>query len=96
MNERDFLYWLQGFLEISGTKTLDENQIQIIKDHLNVVFEKITPDYKVLDRLPPPPQTPPVRIMKDGDTSSVKSVNKTDLDYDKIRNNYSKSSTRYC
>lgn len=45
MTERDFLYWLQGFLEMSEAKTLDEKQVQIIKDHIKLVAVKVTPDY---------------------------------------------------
>jgi hypothetical protein len=44
MNERDFCYWLQGFFEIHESNEVDEKQIQIIKDHLKTVFEKVTPD----------------------------------------------------
>jgi hypothetical protein len=43
MNEREFCYWLQGLLELSDTKTLDEKQVKIIRDHLNLVFTKVTP-----------------------------------------------------
>lgn len=39
MTSRDFAYWLQGFFEISGTKQIDENQTEIIKKHLNLVFK---------------------------------------------------------
>ena len=39
-----FTYWLQGFFEISDAKKLDEKQVQVIKDHLNLVFNKVTPD----------------------------------------------------
>lgn len=40
MTARDFAYWCQGYFEIGGdsVKTLDENQVQIIKNHLNMVF----------------------------------------------------------
>lgn len=44
MNERDFFYWLQGFFEISETKTLSKKQVQVIKDHMKLVAEKQTPD----------------------------------------------------
>ena len=47
MNEREFCYWLQGYFELTRTKTLTLAQIQIIKDHLNLVFNKITPDYAI-------------------------------------------------
>ena len=38
MQSRDFCFWLQGFLEMSNSKTLDENQTQMLKNHLNLVF----------------------------------------------------------
>lgn len=44
MNEKQFVIWLHGFLEISEAKTLDERQLQIIKDHLNEFFVKVTPE----------------------------------------------------
>jgi len=44
MTPQDFTYWLQGFMEISDPKSLDEKQTQIIKDHLALVFKKETPD----------------------------------------------------
>ncbi len=43
MNERDFCYWLQGFVEINGPSGLTEEQMKIIKDHLSLVFDKQTP-----------------------------------------------------
>jgi hypothetical protein len=44
MTPENFTYFLQGFLEISNAKKLDETQVQIIKDHLDLVFNKVTPD----------------------------------------------------
>lgn len=44
MTEKEFVIWLHGFLEISGVKTLDENQLQVIKEHLNTFFVKVTPN----------------------------------------------------
>ena len=44
MTERDFVYWLQGMLELSGAETLDVRQVAIIRDHLKLVFTKATPD----------------------------------------------------
>ena len=38
MTSRDFVYWLQGFFELSEVKTLTEEQVKIIKTHLNMVF----------------------------------------------------------
>jgi len=38
MRSRDFCYWLQGFFEISGEKVLTTDRVEIIKNHLNLVF----------------------------------------------------------
>jgi hypothetical protein len=45
MNPQEFAYWLKGFFELSeasNLKTLNETQVQIIKEHLDLVFEKTT------------------------------------------------------
>lgn len=53
MTTEQFTYWLQGFFEISDSKTLGEKEVQIIKDHLKLVFNKQTPDYsKEINPLP--------------------------------------------
>lgn len=44
MKESDFVYWLQGFVELSDTDTISERQWLMIKDHLKLVFDKVTPD----------------------------------------------------
>ena len=44
MKESDFVYWLQGFVELSDTDTISEKQWLMIKDHLKLVFDKKTPD----------------------------------------------------
>ena len=43
MNERDFVYWLQGFFELTDSKKLTEAQVKMIKEHLALVLEKETP-----------------------------------------------------
>lgn len=45
MTPENFVYWLQGFLELSHQTSLDETQTKMIRDHLNLVFEKKTPTY---------------------------------------------------
>ena len=70
MNERDFVYWLQGFFEISREKSLDESQTKIIKEHLALVFMKITKeklDDDLKKMIPPyyPPLTPTSPITPD-------------------------------
>lgn len=44
MSPEQFTYWLKGFFEISDTNNLSEKQVQIIRDHLDLVFNKVTPD----------------------------------------------------
>ena len=44
MDSKNFAYWLKGYFEISDSKKLDEKQVQIIKDHLELVFNKVTPN----------------------------------------------------
>ncbi len=44
MTPTQFSYWLKGFFELrEGDKTASQRQIEIIKDHLNLVFSKVTP-----------------------------------------------------
>lgn len=45
MSSEQFIYWLQGYVEISGEYPSPE-EWQIIKDHLKLVFEKHTPEYE--------------------------------------------------
>jgi len=39
MTSRDFCYWLQGHFEISGSTNLTEKQVEVIRNHLNMVFK---------------------------------------------------------
>ena len=69
MTERDFVYWLQGFLEVSQASTMNEQQVQIVKDHLALVLTKVTPTYATkaptvfsTSRTSPAPAEPPTNI----------------------------------
>jgi hypothetical protein len=42
MNPQEFAYWLKGFFELTDQKALNETQVQIIKEHLDLVFDKKT------------------------------------------------------
>lgn len=44
MTEKDFVYWLQGFVELTETDSISDKQWLVIKDHLKLVFDKKTPD----------------------------------------------------
>ncbi len=43
LTPEQFVYWLQGFIETSNPKSINKEQTKIIKDHLNLVFNKVTP-----------------------------------------------------
>lgn len=46
MTPESFTYWLQGFVELSeSTAVPNEQQWLMIKDHLKLVFDKKTPDH---------------------------------------------------
>jgi hypothetical protein len=42
MTERDFCYWLQGFIELNGIEALSKEQVKIIQEHLQLVLNKVT------------------------------------------------------
>lgn len=44
MEAEAFCYWLQGFFELQHPFQLSNKQVTIIKDHLDLVFQKVTPD----------------------------------------------------
>lgn len=46
MDAKDFCFWLQGLFELTETETLNEKQVQTIKNHLKLVFlYDIDPSY---------------------------------------------------
>jgi hypothetical protein len=38
MQARDFVFWLQGFFEITDPKLINSDQVEMIRKHLNLVF----------------------------------------------------------
>ncbi len=42
MTPEQFAYWLQGFVELHG-ELPSEEQWKLIKEHLQTVFNKVTP-----------------------------------------------------
>lgn len=44
MTSQEFVYWLQGFLEVANPQTIDAKQLQVIKDHIALVLYKVTPN----------------------------------------------------
>jgi hypothetical protein len=41
MKPEEFCYWLQGVFEMTDTEELNKKQTEILKRHLNMVFEHI-------------------------------------------------------
>ena len=39
MTSRDFCYWLQGYMELSPTKSLSLHQTREVQKHLSLVFK---------------------------------------------------------
>lgn len=60
MTFEQFAYWLQGFMELSGTHALTERHVRIINDHLAKVFNKQTPTYTYSNAGPAMPQAAPM------------------------------------
>lgn len=44
MTPEQFIYWLQGFMEVADPKSMDEKQLQVVKDHIALVLKKETPN----------------------------------------------------
>ena len=61
MTPEQFAYWLQGYAEISG-KQPTESEWQVIKDHLQTVFNKVTPDRLARPLSAPQPCQPGITI----------------------------------
>ena len=45
MTTEQFTYWLQGYFELSGATTLNEQQVRIIKEHIALVLKKETTSF---------------------------------------------------
>jgi len=44
MTATQFCHWFHGFLALENPEFISATQTQIIKDHLTLVFNKVTPD----------------------------------------------------
>ena len=55
MTSEQFTYWLKGFFQLSDVTDLNQKQVQIIKDHLNLVYDIVTPNIEIqnINEVPP-------------------------------------------
>lgn len=60
MNPRDFIYWLQGFLEVANPETITKEQVEMIKRHLSLAFIKVTETDNPPIIIPNTPYPPPL------------------------------------
>lgn len=42
MTPENFVYWLNGYLELSDAQSISYNQLKVIKEHLAIVMNKVT------------------------------------------------------
>ena len=54
MTPENFAYWLKGWVELQNPTEITKEQLQIIQDHLNLVFRKETPQYEEAKYFDPP------------------------------------------
>lgn len=53
LTAENFIYWLNGYFEISNSDKLSKEQVQIIRDHLKLCLNKVTPNRTILNDLKP-------------------------------------------
>lgn len=74
MNERDFVYWLNGFLELSGAAAMDEEQVRVVREHLALVLRKKTPSTVAVRQSTPPLPQPHTRFVGGVNCDLCKSI----------------------
>lgn len=58
MDPLQFCYWLQGFAELNSGSPPNDMQWKAIRDHLALVFNKVTPTYPIPRDIGTPPYDP--------------------------------------
>lgn len=72
MNNQDrldpekFCYWLQGFIEMSGATSINEEQMKVLREHLELVFAKVA-----VQQVAPHWTTPQTTITVPGNSGTI-------------------------
>ncbi len=64
MDKEQFFDWLVGFIEIADPKTITEDQIKVIKDHITLVKKEAVPPKPYFPSYTPVPNTYPEETYK--------------------------------
>lgn len=70
MTPENFCYWLQGVFEVSNPQEMNKAQLDVVKEHLQLVFNKVTIKHSIGD----------VRIDKTKILSDAKTLTQEQLD----------------
>lgn len=71
LKPENFVYWLQGFFEISEAKTLTEEQVIIVKEHLELCFDKTVPAAEIEAKVRSGTLADYLKGLKDSDTGTL-------------------------
>mgnify|MGYP001589930519 FL=1 len=56
MTPENFVFWMQGLMELGDPKQLNEKQTEMIKQHLALVFTNVTANSKSMKQFAPIPK----------------------------------------
>lgn len=71
MTPENFCYWLRGLAELSDQKTLNEEQFNTLKRHLELVFDNVTKVESFRKELKDLPKLPPSNIPLPGNEKDI-------------------------
>jgi hypothetical protein len=88
MESTEFCFWLHGFFELSKSDKLTQTQVKQvkqIKDHLDLVFTKVTPD-----------RDDEYVTLKSGKKAKKIKMKMPFLDMNNLGQTYDPDNTKYC
>lgn len=51
MTSENFVYWLQGYLELSNAQSISPSELNMIKEHIALVLTKIDKNTEIKSRI---------------------------------------------